>query len=129
MDGRRLARRSRALSSLLSAVMPGSGQLYSGRAGDALYSFATVGALAGATAWFALNPERDPDRVKLGIFGALALLFHAGNIYGANIAARDFTDLARRRYAERADELFGTFDLVPDYTPLLDASGRPGLRP
>lgn len=126
MNGADLARRSRLLSSLLSAVIPGAGQLYSGRAGDGIYSFLTVGTLGAVTAWFLTNPGRDPGRIKAGIFGSLAALFHAGNIYGANIAARDFNDARRRRYIEEADELFVTYDLVPDYTFLLDACTGPG---
>ena len=121
MDGRDIRRRSRLASTLLSAIIPGAGQLYSGRAGDGAYSFLTV-AGTGLVAWFfAAEPAlRDRTRVKVSIFGALAALFYAGNVYGANVAARDYNLLQERRYLQRADSLFNLLPLEPDYRSLLD---------
>ena len=63
---------------------------------------------------------RDRTRVKVSIFGALAALFYAGNVYGANVAARDYNLLQERRYLQRADSLFSLLPLEPDYRSLLD---------
>lgn len=121
MNGRDIRRRSRLASTLFSAIVPGAGQLYSGRAGDGAYSFLTV-AGTGLVAWFfAAEPAlRDRTRVKVSIFGALAALFYAGNVYGANVAARDYNLLQERRYLQRADSLFSLLPLEPDYRSLLD---------
>jgi hypothetical protein len=122
LDGASIPHRDRLLSTALSAVLPGAGQLYSGRAGDAVYAFVTVAGLGMVTGYFALNPDRDPDRIKTGIFGAMALLFHAGNIYGASIAARDYNQAHQRQHLQRADALLAGVDLLPDYSFLLDAA-------
>jgi putative component of membrane protein insertase Oxa1/YidC/SpoIIIJ protein YidD len=122
MDGRDIRRRSRLASTLLSAILPGTGQLYSGRAGDGAYSFLTVASTGLVTWWFAAEPAtRDRTRVKVSIFGIVTALFYAGNVYGANIAARDFNLLQERRYVQRADSLFDLLPLEPDYHALLDS--------
>jgi uncharacterized protein len=122
MDGRDIRRRSRFASTLLSAILPGAGQAYSGRAGDGAYSFLTVAGTGLVTWWFAAEPaSRDRTRVKVSIFGAVTALFYAGNVYGANIAARDYNLLQERRYVQRADSLFGHLSLEPDYDILLDS--------
>ncbi len=122
MNGRDIRRRSRFASTLLSAIMPGAGQLYSGRAGDGAYSFLTVASTGLVTWWFAAEPAtRDRTRVKVSIFGVVTALFYAGNIYGASIAARDYNLLQEHRYVQRADSLFGLLSLEPDYRVLLDS--------
>jgi TM2 domain-containing membrane protein YozV len=122
MDGRDIGRRSRLASTLLSAILPGAGQLYSGRAGDGAYSFLTVAGTGLVAWWFAAEPAlRDRTRVKVSIFGVITALFYAGNVYGANAAARDYNLLQERRYVQRADSLFGLLSLEPDYRALLDS--------
>jgi len=128
LDGTGIPHRDRLLATALSAVLPGTGQCYSGRAGDGIYAFITVAGLGLAAGYYALNPDKDPDRIKLGIFGAMTTLFHAGNIYGANIAARDYNLARQRSYLARADSLFAEADLVPDYDFLL-AAPRPAPEP
>ena len=122
MDGRDIRRRSRLASSLLSAIVPGAGQLYSGRAGDGAYSFLTVVGTGLVTWWYAADlPHRDRTGVKVSIFGVITALFYAGNVYGANVAARDYNLFQERRYVQRADSLFNLLPLEPDYRSLLDS--------
>jgi len=122
MTGRDIRRRSRLVSTLLSALLPGAGQTYSGRAGDGAYSFLTVASTGLVTWWFAAEPAtRDRTRVKVSIFGVITALFYAGNVYGANIAARDYNLLQEHRYVQRADSLFGLMSLEPNYHVLLDS--------
>jgi hypothetical protein len=124
MDGRDIRRRSRFASTLLSAIVPGAGQLYSGRAGDGAYTFLTVAGTGLVTWWFAADPAtRDRTRVKVSIFGVITALFYAGNVYGANTATRDYNLLQERRYVQRADSLFGLLSLEPNYGVLLDSAG------
>jgi len=123
MDGRDIRRRSRLASTLLSAILPGAGQLYSGRAGDGAYTFLTVAGTGLVAWWFAAEPTvRDRTRVKVSIFSVVTALFYAGNVYGANVAARDYNLLQERRYVQRADSLFERVRLQPDYQPLLDSA-------
>ena len=122
MDGRDIRRRSRFASTLLSAIVPGAGQLYSGRAGDGAYSFLTVASTGLVTWWFATEHDKhDPSSVRVSIFGVITALFYAGNVYGANTAARDYNLLQERRYVQRADSLFELMSLEPDYQSMLDS--------
>jgi putative component of membrane protein insertase Oxa1/YidC/SpoIIIJ protein YidD len=122
MDGRDIHRRSRLASTLLSAIMPGAGQVYSGRAGDGAYSFLTVAGTGLVTWWFAADPAtRDRTRIKVSIFGIITAVFYAGSVYGANVAARDYNLLQEHRYVQRADSLFNLLSLEPDYHALLDS--------
>jgi putative component of membrane protein insertase Oxa1/YidC/SpoIIIJ protein YidD/TM2 domain-containing membrane protein YozV len=130
MDGRDIQRRSRLVSTLMSCIVPGAGQLYSGRAGDGAYSFLTVVGSGLVTWWFAAEPtKRDPTRVKVSIFGVISTLFYAGNVYGGNIAARDYNLLQERRYVQRADSLFTLLSLEPDYHVLLDSVPQDTAQP
>ena len=123
MDGRDIRRRSRLASSLLSVVVPGAGQFYSGRAGDGAYSFMTVVGTGLVTCWYAADlGHRDHTGVRVSIFGVITALFYAGNVYGANVAARDYNLLQERRYIQRADSLFNLLPLEPDYRSLLDSA-------
>jgi putative component of membrane protein insertase Oxa1/YidC/SpoIIIJ protein YidD len=123
MDGHGIRRRSRLASTLLSALLPGAGPTYSGRTGAGAYSFLTVASTGLVTWWFADKRDtRDPTYVKVSIFGVITALFYAGNVYGANIAARDYNLLQEHRYIQRADSLFGLMSLEPDYHVLLDSA-------
>jgi putative component of membrane protein insertase Oxa1/YidC/SpoIIIJ protein YidD len=114
-NGQGIPARSRALSTILSAAIPGLGQAYSGRLGDGLYSFIVVGTCAAVSYYYATHPKQDKDHVKLGIVAGLGLLFHAGNAYGANLAARDYNRLQREKYLNRIHALLDLVDLQPDY--------------
>jgi len=121
MDGSTIPRRSRVVASLLSLFIPGAGQFYSGRAGDGAYAFATIAGTGFATYWFATHPDKDRDHVKLIICASLTTLFHAGNVFGASNAARDYNGYQERRYLASAEELFHQLNLEPNYRPLLDS--------
>jgi putative component of membrane protein insertase Oxa1/YidC/SpoIIIJ protein YidD len=116
---RSLPRRNRLVGSLLSAVLPGAGQLYSGRPGDALYSFLAVAGPGLVTCWYAADPgRRDRTHVKTAVFGLVTGVFYAGGVYGANIAARDFNGLQERRYVEQVELLLDRVMMAPDYSSL-----------
>ncbi len=125
LDGRSLPRRNRTASTLLSAVIPGAGHLYSGRAGDGVYAFLTVAGSGLLTYWFAANPEKDRTRIKLSIFTTLTALFHAANIYGANIAARDYNRFQERKYLTQAERILHSARLEPDYRAVIENTAPP----
>ncbi len=105
-----LPRKSTALAGSLSAVLPGAGQLYVGRPGDALVAFMTNGLLIGGTVAAA---RRDQDTAAIAL-GFVASGFWFGNIYGAmNGAERDWrerrdAELDRARGWLRQSGLFAT---------------------
>ena len=99
-DVEALPRKSRLLAGSLSAVLPGSGQLYVGRPGDALVAFSVNAVLIGGTV---VAARRDQDAAAIGL-GFVASGFWFGNIYGAmNGAALD----TRERRDARLDEARG----------------------
>ncbi|MDT8316676.1 MAG: tetratricopeptide repeat protein [bacterium] len=86
-----LPQKSPALAGTLSAIIPGSGQLYIGRKQDALVAFLLNGAfIAGAMESF----RKDEDAT-----GAILLFFeagwYAGNIYSATSGAHKYNRKSR----------------------------------
>jgi len=94
-----LPSRSPTLAALLSAVLPGAGQLYVGHSADALQAFGFTGAFGFATY---LAYERDRDRggtyVLTGTAAAITAVFYAASIYGAARTARYFNDRQRELF-------------------------------
>ena len=78
-----LPSKSRWLAGSLSALLPGSGQLYAGRAADGAVAFLTNAILIGGTVAAARHDE-DATAAALGF---VAFGFYAGNVYGAANAA------------------------------------------
>jgi len=84
-----LPSKSRWLAGSLSAVLPGAGQLYAGRAADGAVAFFTNAILIGGTVAAA---RHDEDAAAVAI-GFVAFGFYAGNVYGAvNAAAKHDRD-------------------------------------
>ena len=79
LNGHEIPQKSPWTAGILSGVLPGSGQLYNGRAGDALLAF-FLNALFTAGIIETINQD------KLAIAGILSFFeagWYAGNIYGA----------------------------------------------
>lgn len=92
LQGERLRRRSPAVAGVLSALLPGGGQLYNGRLGDALLAFFLNGL-------FTAGIVQAIAKEELAIAGALSFFeagWYAGNVYGAINGAYKFN----RRVAE-----------------------------
>ncbi len=74
-----IPKKSPSLAGGLSAVLPGSGQLYAGRPGDAASSFL----LNGAFIWAATEAFRNDNKVTGGILLFFEAGWYLGNIYNA----------------------------------------------
>lgn len=90
--------RSPTLGGFLSALLPGAGQVYSGRYADGLVAFLINGVLIGGSVAAALNDEE----VAAAAIGTVGLGFYAGNIYGGANAAQRFNRNERDRFLARA---------------------------
>ncbi len=110
-NGHGISSRSRAAATAFSLFIPGLGQTYAGRLGDGLFSLMTITTF-GAAAYYYYKTD---EPLKFSFLGALALVFWAGNVYGANLAARDYNELQKREYLSRIEALLGTVNLAPDY--------------
>ena len=85
-QGPRLPHRSPALAGTMSAVIPGSGQVYSGRVSDGLRHLLFNTVMILATISFARG-EHVPAAI---LTGALEVPFYLGNIRGASASAKRF---------------------------------------
>jgi tetratricopeptide (TPR) repeat protein len=88
LKGKGLETRSPFLATCFSAIVPGSGQLYSGHFYDGLQAFCYVGVFAYASY---LTYEHDRDTKRYGntyVMLSITGIFHLGNILGANRTAR-----------------------------------------
>jgi tetratricopeptide (TPR) repeat protein len=83
--GQNLPKKSRFVSGLFSAVIPGSGKYYCNRPMDGFNSFVIVG-ISGWQAYEGFD-EDGIHSVKGWIFGVLGGIFYLGNIYGSVVAA------------------------------------------
>ncbi|MCE5249525.1 membrane protein insertion efficiency factor YidD [bacterium] len=72
------------ISGPLSALVPGLGRVYTGRYGDAVFSFGVTGATSG----LALRAIGTGPWTKAAFFSAAAAGYYAGNVYGSIISAR-----------------------------------------
>lgn len=75
----------------MSAVLPGSGQAWSGRWGDGAMALLLHGVLLGGTAAAVANDEE----VTAGALGILAAGFYAGNVFGGVRAATRYNEERR----------------------------------
>lgn len=82
----RLRYKNPAAAGLLSALLPGLGKFYAGRWGDGVFSIMVVG-ITGWQTYDGFHREGKKS-VKGWVYGTLCLGFHAGNIWGAVVAAK-----------------------------------------
>lgn len=92
--------KSKWLSSAMSAVLPGSGQVYTGKIMHGLISFASV-----AAAGYMSYAFRD-DRPLSITFAFFSGLFYAGNIYGAYNSAESYNQLRDNKFTEEMNNKY-----------------------
>jgi hypothetical protein len=93
--------RSPFAAALLSGILPGAGQAYTGHWVDAAQALLLVGAF-GFTSFIAYSYERERDRpfVLTTISLSLTTILHIGNIIGAERTARYFNQRQRDVYVD-----------------------------
>lgn len=99
--------RSPVAAGILSALLPGSGQIYAGSFEAAAITFALNALFVGATVELAL----DKHYVTAAAAGTAASFFYVGGIINAVDLARRRNRIAQQPYADRLEEL-----LVPELT-------------
>jgi hypothetical protein len=84
--GTHLPQQSPALAGILSAVLPGSGQLYNGRFGDAVLSFLLNSLFIVGT----VEAAHQGELAVAGGLGFFAAAWYTGNVYSAVNGAHKF---------------------------------------
>ena len=107
-----LPRRSPTIAGTLSALVPGSGQIYTGRTVDGIYAFVSVAVLGSATFYYA-DQGRSEVAIPVGILGAF---FYGNSIYQSiqNALAfnRQQAQLFRKRLQQEIRDS-GLFGAIP----------------
>jgi TM2 domain-containing membrane protein YozV len=108
--------RSLLFSASLSTILPGAGQVYCGRWGDAWQSFSVTAVFAGAAVYyfFFSSDTSTGNTVKGVVTASLGGLFWLANIYGAANAALDYNEYQERKRTEQLRNLLDQFDLEPE---------------
>ena len=94
IDKENLKKKSPWVAGTLSAVLPGSGSLYTKRYNEATYAFFINLLFISATT----EANLSGDSTTVPILGVLALAFYAGNIYTAINGAHKYNDFSQTRY-------------------------------
>lgn len=116
-----LPKKSPALAGALSALLPGAGQLYTNRTGDAITSFL----LNGIFLWGAVEAFRHDNNVTGGILLFFEAGWYAGNIYNAAGNAHKFNQRTEKSFLNRLEESCDiSFSRTSDGTNFLAISLR-----
>jgi TM2 domain-containing membrane protein YozV len=78
--------RSPALAAVMSAIIPGSGKIYTGQYGDGITAFLVTGVLT-YLSWVNFDAHHQ---FRGWLFSGLAAMFYGGNIYGSAASAQLF---------------------------------------
>ena len=116
-----LPRRSPTIAGVLSALVPGSGQVYSGRMTDGLYTFVGMVVLGSASFYYA-----DQERYEVAIpVGLLSLFFYGNGIYQSMQSARVFNTQRETQFRSQLQQeirgagVFGTLSPLKDKMELV----------
>ncbi len=95
--------RSPLLAAILSAVIPGAGQIYTAHYGEASLSFVVNAIFAFLTYQAVRKAEVIPHYgySEAGFWGFLGMGFYLGNIYGAALSARQFNYYEKINFRKR----------------------------
>lgn len=107
-----LPRRSPTVAGVLSALVPGSGQIYSGRTMNGFYAFVSV-AVLGSASFYYVDQERYEVAVPIGIFGAF---FYGNSIYQSIQNAHTFNRQQERFFRNTIQQEIrdsGLFGAIP----------------
>lgn len=82
------------LSGLLSALIPGSGKIYSGETGDGITAFITTSLLS----FLSYNNFTNNHQFRGWLFAGLGFFFYAGNVYGSVSSAQIYNAEIEYKY-------------------------------
>lgn len=95
-------------SSLMSAIVPGTGKIYSGYWKDGLMSLLFVGVFSFQS--YRGFSKNGIESAYGWIFGGLAFGFYIGNIYGSAKAANQHNVVFKHKLHHQVEEVFNSFE-------------------
>ncbi len=98
----KISRRSPFFAGLLSAALPGAGQLYSGRPGDAFASLTVNGLFT----YLAVVSFQEKKYVVGGLMALMESGWYSGNIYSAVNAAENYNQKQEETFIKRVTDYF-----------------------
>ena len=108
--------RSPTVAGVLSALIPGSGQVYSGRTVDGLYTFVGMVVLGSASFYYA-----DQERYEVAVpVGVLSMFFYGNGIYQSIQSARIFNVRYEEQFRNRLQQEIRSSGLFGTISPLKD---------
>lgn len=111
VKGYNVKRKSSFLAALMSAALPGSGQIYCNHYYDGIQAFMYVGAFAFATyAAYKYDKHCNNNFVHTYIAAGITSLFHIGNIIGAQRTAAYYNMLQKQKFMDRIREKIFSVD-------------------
>ena len=111
-----LPHRSPTVAGVLSVLIPGSGQVYSGRTADGLYTFVGMAVLGSASFYYA-----DQERYEVAVpVGVLSLFFYGNGIYQSVQSARVFNAQRQAQFRNQLQQEIRGSGLFGDLSPLKD---------
>ena len=109
-----LPHRSPTVAGVLSALVPGSGQIYSGRTIDGLYTFVGMAVLGSASFYYA-----DQERYEIAIpVGMLSMFFYGNGIYRSIQSAQLFNVQRHAQFRNRLQQEIRSSGLFGTISPL-----------
>ena len=90
--------KSMVLAGLMSAVIPGSGKIYTGKVGEGIAALLTIGVLGTITAENYI--KAGLGNYKTIFFGSIFSVFYLGNIYGSMVSVKVY----RQEFNETIDQ-------------------------
>ncbi len=101
-DGLNIHYKSPALAASLSAIIPGSGKVYTKQWKDAIYSFLFVS----AAGWLTYRSYTANGLAFSSIFwGSVTIGFYSANIYGSHKSAKRFNDRINQSFTTEAETI------------------------
>lgn len=122
-EGAQLPRKSPALAGTLSALVPGSGQVYNERYGDAVLALLLNGLFIGG----AFEAAQHHAHAVAGVLSAFALGWYSGNVYGAINGAHKYNRFQAETFLRNLDNTLHLPTPTPRQAPTLGLQLRLGF--
>lgn len=106
-SGQAMKFKSPGLAMAMSAVIPGSGKVYTKDVPDAIFSLLVIA--GNAYQAYKGFSDKGTKSVRGWVFGTIALGFYAGNIYGSHKAAKVYNQRISDEYRNNVNTLFDKY--------------------